>query len=68
MNNINEIMKKFAESGWDLIAEPAAKWLEGTADKEELIKAIEQADKECGNCGCEYDKLYKYVLNNKNLL
>lgn len=28
----------------------------------ELIIAIETADKECGNCGCEYDDLYKRAL------
>ena len=28
----------------------------------ELIKAVEQADKECGNCGCEFDPLYKRAL------
>jgi flavin reductase (DIM6/NTAB) family NADH-FMN oxidoreductase RutF len=27
--------------------------------KEVLIKAIEEADKKCGNCGCEFDALYK---------
>jgi len=58
------IITKFKESGWDLIATPARKWLlsansEATAT---LIKAVEQADTECGSCGCEYDPLYKKAL------
>jgi hypothetical protein len=28
----------------------------------ELIKAVDQADKECGSCGCEFDPLYKRAL------
>ena len=59
------IVEEFAESGWDLIDAPSKKWL---ASKEsgdatnELRKAIEQADHSCGNCGCEFDPLYKKVL------
>ena len=59
---LSEIIKKFAESGWDLIAEPSKAWLEGNKDKERLIKAVKQADKECGSCGCEFDTLYKRLL------
>lgn len=29
---------------------------------EVLIAAIEQADKECGSCGCDLDPLYKRTL------
>lgn len=60
-----KIIEKFAKSGWDLIDVPAKKWLandgsyETTAD---LLKAIEQADKDCGSCGCEFDLLYKKSL------
>ncbi len=60
-----EIVEKFAESGWDLIDAPSKKWLadNGSADTtEELRKAVEQADKECGSCGCEFDPLYKRAL------
>ena len=28
----------------------------------ELLKAVEQAEKECGSCGCEFDPLYKRAL------
>ena len=27
-----------------------------------LIAAVEQADVECGSCGCEFDPLYKEFL------
>ncbi len=58
----DEILTKFAESGWDVIEEPSRAWLEGKGDKEELIAAIMQADSECGSCGCEFDPLYKRAL------
>ncbi len=64
-----KIIEKFSESGWDLIAAPAKAWLstnvENEADKvttSKLIEAVEQADKECGSCGCEFDPLYKRAL------
>jgi hypothetical protein len=59
---LRSIMTKFADSGWDLIAEPAKAWLEQRGDSKELLAAIEQADRECGNCGCEYDQLYKDAI------
>jgi glutathione peroxidase-family protein len=68
MDELKQIMEKFADSGWDLIAVPAKAWLNGKGDKQELITAVEQADKECGNCGCEFDPLYKKVLACAELL
>lgn len=68
MEELKTILKKFAESGWDLIAIPSKAYLDGTVKKEDLVKAIEQADKECGNCGCEFDPLYKKCLELKELL
>ena len=59
---LTEILSKFAESGWDLIVGPSKAWLEGEGDKAGLVAAIEQADKECGSCGCEFDPLYKRAL------
>lgn len=59
------IVKKFADSGWNLIDKPSKEWLaaKGSTDTTaELLKAVEQADKECGNCGCEFDPLYKRAL------
>lgn len=63
MEELKTIMEKFAESGWDLISEPAQKWLDGNTDKENLISAIKEADKQCGSCGCEFDPLYKRALD-----
>lgn len=55
-------MEKFVASGWDLISIPVQQWLEGKADKDTLVSAIKQADKECGSCGCELDSLYKRAM------
>lgn len=62
MEELRAIMEKFCASGWDLISVPARQWLDGKADREVLISAIKQADKECGNCGCDLDPLYKKAL------
>lgn len=68
MKELKVILEKFAESGWDLIAIPSKAYLNGNGAKEDLIKAVEQADKECGNCGCEFDPMYKKCLEMKELL
>lgn len=60
-----KIIEKFSESGWDLIDMPSKKWLTDNKSSnatDELIKAVEQADKECGSCGCGFDPLYKRAL------
>ena len=60
-----KIVEKFTESGWDVIDGPSKKWLaaNGSADAAaELLKAVEQADKDCGSCGCEFDPLYKKAI------
>ncbi len=62
MEELKIIMQKFVASGWDLIAGPAQEWLDGKSNKDTLILAIKQADKECGSCGCELDPLYKRAL------
>jgi len=62
---LSNIIEKFAESGWDLLDAPSLKWLAANGSAEttaELLKAVEQADKECGSCGCEFDPLYKKAL------
>jgi len=61
-DELKSILNKFSESGWELIDAPAKEYLNGKCDKETLITAITQADKECGNCGCEFDILYKKAL------
>ncbi len=68
MEELKNILRKFSESGWDLIAIPSEAYLDGNGKKEDLISAIEQADKECGSCGCEFDPLYKRCLELKALL
>jgi glutathione peroxidase-family protein len=59
---LKAITEKFAESGWELISVPAQQWLDGKADREVLIEALKQADRECGSCGCDFDPLYKRAL------
>lgn len=59
---LKDILSRFSKSGWDLIATPSKSYLRGENNKEELIKAITQANKECGSCGCELDPLYKRSL------
>jgi sugar phosphate isomerase/epimerase len=59
---LKTILAKFAESGWDLIDKPAKDYLCGVDNRTELIKAIEQANEQCGSCGCEFDPLYKRAL------
>ena len=69
MEELVKIVSKFSESGWDLIEIPSKAWLVANNENnanvistKELMKVIEQADKECGNCGCEFDPLYKKAL------
>lgn len=62
MNDLKEIMEKFAQSGWDLITIPAKQWLSGNYNKDSVILAIKEADKQCGSCGCEFDPLYKKAI------
>lgn len=62
MEESKEMMEKFAASGWELLSLPALRWLKGNADGDESISAIMRADKECGNCGCEFDPLYKRAI------
>lgn len=62
MEELKSIMEKFAASGWELISVPAQQWLDGKVDKDALVSAIKQADKECGSCGCDLDPLYKRAL------
>lgn len=68
-DELNKIITKFAESGWDVIDAPSIKWLNSNLNEKvsetvtnELIAAIETADSECGSCGCEFDPLYKRAL------
>ena len=69
-----EIVRKFADSDYALVSEPAKLWLASMDDAEgskaaskALTAALEQAVKECGSCGCELDALYKKALAMKDL-
>ncbi len=62
MDELREILEKFARSGGSVIAAPARDWLSGNTDKERLVAALRRADAECGGCGCEFDPLYKRAL------
>jgi hypothetical protein len=68
MEELQAILDKFAQSGWDLIAIPSKAYLNGNGTREDLIRATEQADKECGSCGCEFDPLYRRCIELKELL
>lgn len=37
MQEIREIIEKFASSGWDLIAEPSRRWLKGECTREAVL-------------------------------
>ena len=62
MEKLNQIMERFVISGWDLIAVPARNWLAGKRNVPAMIAAIQQAEAECGGCGCEMDSLYPQAL------
>ena len=65
---LRTILRRFADSGWELVSVPSSAYLGGEDCKEELIAAVEQANEECGSCGCEYDELYKRFLALRNHL
>ena len=67
-SELHSILERFADSGWELIADPARAYLGGGDCKGELILAVEQANEECGSCGCEYDALYRRFLALKHAL
>lgn len=62
MEELNMILERFAASGWDLIAIPSRQWLDGSGERETLVSAIRQAERECGSCGCDLDPLYRPAL------
>lgn len=62
MNELRDIIEKFAACEWGLICEPAQKWLNGEIDNATLMPVIKEADAQCGSCGCEFDDLYKRAL------
>lgn len=67
-HELRAIIKRFADSGWELISVPASAYLAGEDCTDEFISAVEQANEECGSCGCEYDELYRRFLSLKSAL
>ena len=67
-HELRSILKRFADSGWELISAPATAYLCGENCKDALISAVTQANEECGTCGCEYDALYERFLALKHAL
>lgn len=76
-NRLADVMKKFAEADlpaeWGL-KEAAQAWLEGkdNADASKaasalLVPALEKALLACGNCGCEFDELYREALKAQDI-
>ena len=59
---LREILVKFSTCGWDLIDSVSEQYLNEENNISELISAIEQANEQCGSCGCEFDPLYKRAL------
>ena len=57
-----DILKTFAASGWDELALPARQFLEGKASAAALREAILRARAVCGTCGCALDALYPRAL------
>ena len=57
-----DILKAFAASGWDELAVPARRFLEGEASAAALREAVLRAQAVCGTCGCALDALYPRAL------
>lgn len=58
-HELRGILKRFSDSGWELLSAPASAYLSGEDCLDELIASVSQASEECGTCGCEYDALYE---------
>ena len=77
-NRLTDLMQKFADadlpSEWGL-KEAAQEWLAGkdSADASKaaaakVLPALEKAVQACGECGCEFDALYKEALKSADML
>ncbi len=73
-----EVLSVFASNDspaeWGL-KEAACEWLENMENAagsktaaEKVREAVKKADAACGTCGCEWDKLYKHVKENDDML
>lgn len=59
---LRAILEAFAASGWEELARPAQRFLNGDLSRAALKAAVAQAREVCGNCGCALDKLYPRAL------
>ena len=59
---LRDILKTFAASGWDELAGPAQRFLDGKESRAALKTAVLQAQEACGKCGCALDTLYPRAL------
>jgi pyruvate-ferredoxin/flavodoxin oxidoreductase len=73
-NTITKLAACELPTEWGLNA-ACNEWLAGKDDatasitaSEKLRAALKIADKECGNCGCECDALYKEIISSDDLL
>lgn len=57
-----DILKAFAASGWDELTLPVRQFLEGKASAAALREAVLRAQAVCGTCGCALDALYPRAL------
>ena len=57
-----DILETFVASGWDELAVPARRFLEGKVPAAALREVILCAQAACGTCGCTLDALYPRAL------
>ena len=43
MEELQGILERVAGSGWELIALPSRRWLDGQENREELVRAMQRA-------------------------
>ena len=48
MEELQGILERVAGSGWELIALPSRRWLDGQENREELVRALQRAQQICG--------------------
>ena len=69
-----KLVKEDFPKEWGL-NDACTEWLNSMSDgekskeaSEKLLKAVKKADSECGNCGCDCDEVYKFIIKNSDCL